>query len=279
MVQIVIVVYKKDLNECLTLNLLKQILNENKLNEVVDILVYDNSPVVTKLLDKSSLNIEVVNDTSNSGISKAYNVALSKAEKNGHKWLMLFDQDTSVTAQSFMSQFNAIAQIGDKKIVAIVPKIIGQNGKMISPMKVDDKLNMYDLCDNKSVQKDITALNSSTMVNVEFLKSIGGFSTTYKLDMLDHWLFFQIRKKNCNVYVVNEIIQHELSVLDYNNMNEQRYINILTSEKCFYEEALGKKGLKIYKKHLFLRMLKHLVLTKNKNYYKITRKALKGDID
>ena len=45
----------------------------------------------------ASFPIHYVHDPSNGGLAPAYNFALEHAESEGREWLLLFDQDTSLT--------------------------------------------------------------------------------------------------------------------------------------------------------------------------------------
>jgi hypothetical protein len=66
------------------------------------------------------------------------------------------------------------------------------------------------------------------------LQAIGGFNEVFWLDCLDRWLFLTIDNMGGKVYVSDSIIEHEVSVMNFDkHMNEKRYHNILKYETLF----------------------------------------------
>lgn len=272
MIAIIVVLYNLKFSQSLTIQRLKAIMQSDLANRF-QVTIYDNSP--TPCVEELPFEALYVSDTSNAGLSVAYNYQISKAIDNNIKWVLLLDHDTDYTIDCLTRQLNII----DKDInnlVAIVPIMVGQNNHVISPMKINNRLKQCGAPFNEGIYYDLTAINSCAMINVDFFHSIGGLSNDYSLDMLDHWMFARIRLAKKSVYVVDCRISHDLSVLDYNRgMNIGRYINILNSEYRYYQEFGNSSILKSYRRHLLLRAVKHLVKTNDKNYYKITMQMYK----
>ena len=97
------------------------------------------------------------------------------------------------------------------------------------------------------------------------------------MDCLDRWLFFTINNMGGKVYVTNSIIDHELSVKDYNKfMNEERYRNILMSETLFMKYFMTKLENYIYYLRLMKRVIYLFFAVNNKRYSFITLSHLRN---
>ena len=75
-----------------------------------------------------------VHDPSNGGLASAYNFALARAESEEREWLLLLDQDTSLTREflfELLEAANSFARFSFE-VAAIVPKLL-VNGIVYSP--------------------------------------------------------------------------------------------------------------------------------------------------
>src|SRR6516225_5991559 len=91
----VIVLYKCDLKNSVSFNSILKAAEESK--GALRLLLYNNSPEInidTSTYGQKKINVSLINDDANSGVSKAYNLAHSMAKQGGKKWLLLLDQDT-----------------------------------------------------------------------------------------------------------------------------------------------------------------------------------------
>lgn len=271
---IVLVIYKIKIHNSKTFQSLLNICDKNKfdLNDM-EIIIYDNSPDKQDFdLDLySAMNIKYVHDDRNLGISEAYNYALAIANQNNSKWLLLLDHDTELTSSYVHSMLNH--SIIDKRVVAIVPRVYF-NGKLISPVFSNTLRPLESKKpDIGIIAEPIMAVNSGALIRVEFLNAIKGFSKQFPLDFLDHWLFYEIYSRGYYASVLEVDLNHDLSVMDYNNVSFNRYKSILDSEILFYREY--KKDLfKVYKLQLCKRLLKQLLVVKNKKIALYTLKRL-----
>lgn len=223
---IVLVLYNKTLEQSGVFPCLRELLNAE-----IPIICYDNS------LDKQTLTISDKNlfyhhDAKNTGIAAAYNYALNFALNNNYNGLLLLDHDTKIS-WDYVKKLSS--QNFNNNVAAIVP-IIFASDHQISPLKADKYIDR----NAKPVvpgcyMEHIMAINSGTMINVEFMKSIGGFDSSFPLDFLDHWLFFEIYQHHFQVVVLDEVIEHNLSVLDYSQVSHQRFLSILKSESQYYQ--------------------------------------------
>jgi GT2 family glycosyltransferase len=273
---IVVVLYRIKLEESQTI-----ISFSNYSTSNFDILVYDNSP--EKQYENcrfrfKNLNIDYVHDESNPGLSHAYNYALSNAFINKFNWLLLLDQDTSLTNDYLEEIVSLNLTQRQKDFVCVIPNVrsIGKN-TIISP----SKFLMGGIC-RPIVSKPgvtclpITGINSGTILNVNFMNSINGFNSDFKLDMLDHWYFREISKKKQSILLLKSTIYQNLSIFEKfeENMSLARYKNLLIAESRFIKDD-KLIGLCVYKFRLLIRSFVQLNYN-NKEYFKITLNHLLG---
>ncbi|MBU4451034.1 MAG: glycosyl transferase family 2 [Actinobacteria bacterium] len=271
---IVLVIYKLKLIESSTFNtLIKAYCKHNKF-EYFELIIYDNSPTKQNINMRIPLQTQYIHDSSNGGLYAAYTYALNRAIKTRCDWILLLDQDTKLPLNYFFSVNKITADKSlDDDVVAIVPKVFTINGKMISPCKLyigiigkAVALEYIGICNFK-----ISAINSGAFIKVEFLKAIGGFNPLFKLDFVDHWIFYKIFTCRKKVFILDSIMEHELSVTNYNMyMSKERYKNILNSEILFINLYSPKLEKMVYILKLIIRSFKQLIFIKNKNYFYIT---------
>jgi GT2 family glycosyltransferase len=251
---IVLVLYKKNLNNSETISCLVEIKEFN-----FQILIYDNSPdsqYTNEYFAYYNLNVHYVSNTDNPGLSTAYNYALKQANLENKKWLLLLDQDTRLTAEYF-NEFSKLI-LSNNSIVSIIPRVNNfYNDKPISPSKMFFGMFCRPLnIESGIISKNITAINSGTFLNINFLNEINGFNNLFKLDYLDHWYFREIHKRNYSVYLMNTFILQELSVgSNYSNrISIERYISLIYSQ-LRYVSLQGKFNLFIFKILLFFKII------------------------
>ncbi|MEZ0129526.1 glycosyltransferase [Flavobacterium sp. LBUM151] len=271
---IVIVLYKTSLEDSKTIETLKSIPEES-----INLMVFDNSPVrqyVESHFQYDKFNINYQHNGSNPGLSYAYNLALSEASSLNIKWLLLLDQDTTITIEYIKEIINLKIEELSGDIVSIMPRVISLiDDKIITPVKMElGGICRPILIPCGIVKKGISGINSGTLLNVHFMNSIKGFSTNYSLDMLDHWYFREIKYKKKYIYLLQSFIKQDLSI--YNNFEENisvsRYNQLLNAESLFIEEE-GFLSLLVFRIRLFFRSLKQIKY-KNNQYCKITLKEV-----
>jgi GT2 family glycosyltransferase len=260
----VVVLYKQRIEESKTFRTLTEALtNIHKDVKETTLILYDNSPTHQEFhADQyKMLSIHYIHDPRNLGIVTAYNYALKAAVENGSEWLLLFDHDTEVTSEYLETMLNLREE--DNDVAAVVPKINSEN-TMISPVYSH---TLRPLQGEKPIvglqERPVMAINSGSLIRVQFLTEVGGFNTDFPLDYLDHWLFHEIYEKGYKVRLLNVSLEHELSVMDYSRVSLARYKSIMESEAKFfrdYEQDL----YKAYKIQLAKRFLKQILTVKNK---------------
>ena len=125
----VLVLYKTPLSDSVTFSSLSESLKKN--NSTLDWFVYDNSPT-NQDHNISEPAITLRSDTSNPGVSKAYNEGFKMANSLGKKWLLLLDQDTSFSHDAIEKYYTAIRSNSQEN--CFIPRLTDRLG-IISPFK------------------------------------------------------------------------------------------------------------------------------------------------
>lgn len=275
-ITMVMVLYRQKPDESKTLQTLKRtLLNKNLIFNEIELVLYDNSPDKQEFipLNNEGINVSYIHDSRNLGISSAYNFAWSQAKKSGSQWLLLLDHDTELTDEYLNEVLNLPDLTNSKDIVAVVPKIISEN-TMISPVYSDTLRPLIHERPNIGIQgQPVMAINSGTLVKISFLNDLNGFNNEFQLDYLDHWLFFKIYEKGKKAFVLDVTLEHELSVMDYSRVSNNRYRSILDSEYNFYRNY-KKELYPSYRIQLAKRFLKQVLIVKNKRIAMYTLKKL-----
>jgi GT2 family glycosyltransferase len=210
------------------------------------LVVYDNSPESHLLPD--NLPLHYVHDPTNGGLAAAYNYALSRAEQRGYEWMLLLDQDTTLT-RDFLAELIACIEAlhPTDNVAAIVPKLMVQ-GKILSPAEhfidfIRHQFRNYVQTlgeDENGVQpRRISAYNSGSTISVPALRSIGGFPQEFWLDYLDHAVFHALCASGRRVYVLRAVLQHHLAESDLNSRPIWRFRNALHAQSLFVKHAGG----------------------------------------
>jgi len=260
----VIVIYKCKVEESSTLYSLNE-----AVEQPINVLIYDNSPAIDSGYDVNkfaNLRIQYVHNPNNPGISKAYNYALNEAKNINKRWLLLLDQDTTLSKEYFQK----IVKISDQQlrhsVVSIIPNIkSASDNQIISPLRILPGGFLKPLSVSQGyLNINLAAINSGALINIDFVLSVGGFNEDYKLDMLDYWFNREIYKSKKDVLLLDVNIIHELSVKDYNiYIGIDRYIDLLVSENLYFSTD-GRKSYLMYKIRLLLRTFKQIVYFKFK---------------
>ena len=256
MFEVVVVLYNMTFFESPTIMSLNELLASGAFPEIQKVLIFDNSESSTRPegLDKRFV---YHHSKANVGLAKAYNYALSQSSDDT-EWLVTMDQDTTITKE-YLEEMTSKSFKLPERVVAIAP-VIKDSGQQISPVRSDALRPLKKALPKKDCiySQDIMVINSATAIRLSFLEQIGGYNEEFQVDYLDHWVSWAIFKYQKEVYVLNEILTHSLSVLHVRELSFSRYKEILRSENIFYSKY--KENLfQDYKKHLFMRGLKQLL--------------------
>ena len=228
------------------------------------LVVYDNSPVSSEA--PVGMPVDYVHDPANGGLAAAYNYALALAERTGHAWLLLLDQDTTLTSEFLIELVECVncLQTGGN-VAAIVPKLVVK-GRIQSPAEhFIDYMRHQFAGPLKTMGPDvvgvqhsrISAYNSGSTLRVTALRTIGGFPNEFWLDYLDHAVFHALCMSGQEVYVMRAMLTHDLAESDLNSRPLWRFRNVLRAQAMFVKRAGGLGDRLLYRLWL-LRSIRRL---------------------
>ncbi len=258
----VLVLYQMEASRSPALTSFVQALKETALARHFKLLIYDNSTSRSSLPDAKPLPLSYIHDPANGGLTGAYNTALGLAEKEGHEWLLLLDQDTVVNASYLKELWRRLLKLArNRHCAALAPRLLAEN-EIISPARVlwGGRLLPVDNTLSGIAPWEIVALNSGVLLRVSALRALGGFNSEFWLDYLDHWLFNRLHRAGYVAYVLDAELRHSLSVRNMAEMPLDRYKNILLAEGRFYRCCKSPLENLIYCLRLLVRGFKMLVL-------------------
>jgi GT2 family glycosyltransferase len=239
----VAVVYNCEFSQSHSVSSLFQVLNENpELAKHFSLVLYDNSPQPQTLALAANFPTHYVHDPSNGGLASAYNFALARAESEEREWLLLLDQDTSLTRDFLFELLEAANALhASPAVAAIVPKLL-VNGTVHSPaipflqLMRRQFLPPISPMDRNVVgvlQQRMCAYNSGSTFRVSALRSVGGFPPEFWLDYLDHAVFHALLARGYRVYVMIATLVHESSYADIGSMPIWRLHNVLLAQAIY----------------------------------------------
>lgn len=270
---VVLVLYQTDFSEIPCYQRLKKSIMEK---ETVYLFIYDNSKKAQEDELFHQENVCYVHDETNSGLAKAYNAGYQYLLDVKGELMLLLDQDTLVDD----TYLETLLQLQlDKAVGAYVP-IVSSHGRQISPVFADKYIGRYSEFPTVGIYGErIMSINSGTVLPQETLKSIGMFNVDFPLDFLDHWLFWKIHQLHKKISVLDHHLAHDLSVLDYRRINNQRYESIIRAETLFYQNYDQDKFYS-HRKQLLFRTIKQFLHVKNRKIWRRTfleyRSLMKG---
>jgi hypothetical protein len=201
-------------------------------------LIYDNTPDIAAENKNISDTVEYCSTGVNNGLPVAYNDGIRRGAECGAQYIMLVDQDSTITTEFLEAAALAVKHPPAEQVVW-VPHIIASN-RYISPYKFNAfglPTFAYDLSRTPAAY---FAINSYSIISLGFLRQIGGFDEFYWLDSLDSWFFSRIARMGYKVGVIGVDVTHQLSLLD-GNVSALRLLNIARYESCFVWECLSKR--------------------------------------
>lgn len=265
MLQAVIVLYKVSPAQSHTLSSLQNILHTDPATlRPIKLLVYDNSPFPQPLGNITfSDPIDYHHDSSNKGLAQAYNTALRHAVRDNIPWLLLLDQDATLTVAFLKELLSTIKGGTASDICAIVPQLV-REGLALSPLLL--KNSREHVVPPGLAIHPVTVLNSAACIRVSSLIAIGGFPEEFPLDYLDHVVFHRLQANAGRVLVMPVGIEHQLSVRGREGeLGLDRYQRMLNAEWAFNREVKPKGGRPLQRIRLLVRALQQLKL-RDKRY-------------
>lgn len=262
-VQAVVVLYKTTVQGSATMQSLRGIFAAQPgIAERFNVLIYDNSPTAdpskkteeqAEVPGEAGSATEFRHDPTNGGLAKAYGYALEGAVQRGLDWLLLLDQDTTLTSEFLLALLEAIEADPPSLVCGIVPRQV-RDGVPLSP-RIVHRGRELPVADGVATER-LIVFNSAACLRVTTLVSIGGFPQEFPLDYLDHVVFHRLQASGNRLLVLPVSIEHQLSVKNLaEEMSLERYQGLLAAEWGYIREVKPKGGPLVQRVRLLQRAL------------------------
>jgi GT2 family glycosyltransferase len=235
----VLVLYKVAAEESQSfLSLREFVALDSNIADAIELIVCDNSPYEQS--PPAAFEGLYLRDSTNAGLAKCYNVALRIAQQRKMPWLLLLDQDTTLTLEYLREIVRETRTLqGDESIVALVPKLV-QNDVVQSPHAPPSyRHRKFKPEVAGRFESRLYAFNSGSVIRVAALEAIGGFPEKFWLDFLDHATFHLLQQHGGKLFVLHACLAHQLSTNDIGRKDaaaRKRYRNVLDAEHMFYKQ-------------------------------------------
>ena len=206
------------------------------------LLLYDNSPLPHSI-EGVQADCVYVHDPENAGLATAYNYALDRASQKRSEWLLLLDQDTTLTAEYIHSLLHATLKYESDLTVSSIVPLIEMDGRLYSPEEnffyhvrhQFPRMQYFPVArEARGLQKrPLNAYNSGAAIRVSTLKQIGGFPVDFRVDYLDHAVFHKLYLEGRFMVILPVVLQQKLSHKDLNDVSLERHSSVLQAQSLF----------------------------------------------
>lgn len=207
---VILVLYESDLETSESFQSVETCLEST--NSTVDIFIYDNSRQKTNsLLNIYNSKIYYVWDSSNPGVSKAYNEASSVAKQLNKKWLLLLDQDTDFPTDILMKYY--LATIEQSSIYLFAPILKSRSGKIYSPCKYifSRGFSPKTFSGGAKSCRGLSLLNSGMLITLDTFVNTGKYDENLKLDFTDAEFIERYKKIYDFFFIIDVEAIHDFS--------------------------------------------------------------------
>lgn len=247
-IYVVIVLYRIRLHESTAFNTLI------RANGITDFLVYDNSPCADETREAYPETAIYVHDASNSGLSKAYNLAAKKAHEKEFTHLLILDQDTCFVPGAWEKYAEQWEQ---DNICA--PFVRTKQGMILSPVNISGirKHIVRNIVPGDYSLYDYAVINSGCLIPISLFEKSGGYSERVSLDFSDFQFQIRARKVNPSFRLIDTC-----AIQDFSNecrdaeKLQKRYERYLLCAKNFEADTFRDKA-----KHVLEVLLHTLALS------------------
>jgi GT2 family glycosyltransferase len=226
----VVVLYKMKPQESPTVSSL--LLQQSLLKErAIRLLILDNTPGTSPQEVALDDDRDYVSFGANNGLAGAYQLAYSRAQSSGHRFLVFLDQDSTVSGE-FISALDGVSNLPGERVGIWCPRVVC--GKVrISPFSLNwvGWPNYFPPADSDRCY----GINSFSVVDVRCIEEIGGFDQFYWLDGLDFWLYQRAQETGWTVQQLDVIVNHDLSLVSH-SISFDRLKNMAFYQSCFILE-------------------------------------------
>lgn len=201
-------VYRLQVSECKAWTCLERALSPHGLR--AELFIYDNSPVAQVPPHTIHLKTHYQHDSSNPGISAAYNAAFRTAMNTRKKWLLFLDQDTQLDANAIIQYVEAVNANPSHSLFA--PMVMDSRGAL-SPFQFKNgkgiRVNRFSSA--FLPLHEFRAINSGLLVTCELFSKAGGYEESIALDFSDIAFLEKVKPICDSICLVKANLRQEFS--------------------------------------------------------------------
>ncbi len=270
----VVVLYKQLPERSETIQSLIRVFERNpELKSSLRVLLWDNSPIPATNVSLP-FPVDLGHAGGNVGTSGAYNQAMKFADSVGCPWMLLLDQDTTVSDDLLRGMIAYSEKFKDAEEIAAVVPFVSSHGTLVSPRRLlsFNRVQQIPLTFNGLCKDKAYAVNSATLMRVAALREVGGYSDEFWLDLSDVYVFQGLHRKGKYMYVAGDLhVEHSIASMDYDKeMSPQRYKNFMAAESAYVDLFLPPLERLSQLLRLSVRTVKQYRRYENKIFSKIT---------
>lgn len=193
----IIVLYNKKIENSITCKCINKIAGIN-----INIIIVDNSETDQKNESAcQNWGYQYLSMNGNKGLSKAYNAAIDTIEAD---IVILFDDDTNVTAEYFRTLNDAV--IENPNIDIFAPIVYGQDGMIYSPNEFNFLKNHFISSPDQAIDPNkFNAIASCLAIRMKVFKNYR-FNELLFVDQVDQYFFYEQRKLHRTFMKLDTII-------------------------------------------------------------------------
>lgn len=154
--------------------------------QVARLVVVDNASHASEIallrMASRDLGFYLIENKENFGIAQALNQGVQWAESEGHRWVVLFDQDSTVTNGLIAQMFGAWQSHPHRDLVG-----------SIHPRYVDPQTGLETAVPRSRDGNPIFPMTSGSLMPTWIFNRIGWFLSDYFIDLVDWEYSFRIR--------------------------------------------------------------------------------------
>jgi GT2 family glycosyltransferase len=270
----VVVLYKRSVDRSQTLISLGTALGRHpELLRLLQVLLWDNSPM--PLTPTLAFPFKYVHSSKNIGTSGAFNRAMEFAEAGSVPWLLLLDQDTTLSEDFVPKMLAYSRRFTDCLDVAAVVPLLWCRGQIVSPKRFRSlyRISPVPPACYGTYKEQVVVCDSATLMRTAALREAGGYDEElFWLDFSDIYVFDALHRNGKSIYVASDLqLQHSLSMMDYDrDMTPERYSNFLAAEGTFFSLRRSRLDNVALTVRLLARGTKQYLRYKNKTFARMT---------
>lgn len=160
---------------------------QNLTNQVSKIILFDNNSTEEYLQFvnqcESIKNVDIIYSKSNVGLSKAQNIAIKMALKEGAEWILTLDDDSNLS-DDFVDNMLSVYKDSNLNVGVLVPIVKDINSNQVSKFILSG--NKFRKVSPSNIPLEVlVAICSGMLVKADVFQKIGFMNEDYFIDYID----------------------------------------------------------------------------------------------